>query len=86
MERYSGDKYLRRPSLRHLLYEFDILTSSFLWNGILKGRNLAKAKAKWKLGNGENILFWKDNWLIQGPLINNPNYDNWANTYIRMFG
>ena len=52
------DKYLRRPSLRHFLYEFDILTSLVIWNGILMARTLAKAKAKWKVRNGENILFW----------------------------
>lgn len=25
---------------------------------------------RWKIGNGETILFWEDNWLRQGPLMN----------------
>lgn len=47
---------------------------------------MANAKTKWKVGNGRDILFWHDNWLIQGPLINNPIYGNWANICIRKFG
>ena len=80
------EKYLRRPSLRVFLSDSDISNGSIIWNGILKARPLANSKAKWKVGNGESILFWHDNWLIQSPLINYPTYEKWANTYIRMFG
>lgn len=79
------DKYIRRPSLRYLLNDSDIPTSSVIRNRILKARTLANSKAKQKVGDGENILFWHDNWLIQGPLINKPMYDNQANTCIRLF-
>ena len=51
------EKYLRRQSLSFLLSEADIPHGSFIWNGILKARSLAKSKAKWKVGNGESILF-----------------------------
>ena len=78
-------KYIRRPSLRYFLNDLGILNGSFIWNGILKDRALANSKDKWKVGNREKILFWPDNWLIQGPLINNLTFDNRANICIRLF-
>ncbi|CAL8122129.1 unnamed protein product [Prunus armeniaca] len=34
-----------------------------LWSQVLNG-------LKWRVGNGDNILFWKDNWAGCGPLEN----------------
>ena len=79
------EKYIRRPSLRYFLNDSNISNGLVIWNGILKEITIGNSKAKWKVGNGENILFGLDNWLIQGPLINNPIYNNWANTYVRLF-
>ncbi|XP_075633886.1 uncharacterized protein LOC142606415 [Castanea sativa] len=49
---------------------------SFAWKSILKGREIIKNGAQWRVGNGENILIYKDCWLldpqytrIQSPLI-----------------
>ena len=47
---------------------------------------MAKARVYWKLGNGEDIQFWTDNWLAQGPLINNQFFERWANVCINQFG
>ena len=63
-----------------------ILIGSIIWNGILKAKDLAKARVIWKLGNGKEIQFWFDNWLFQGPLINTPIFENCANVCIRQFG
>lgn len=57
-------KYLRRQSLSLLLHETEIPQGSYIWNGILKAKALAKSKAKWKIGKGENISFWQDDWMI----------------------
>ena len=38
------------------------------------------------MGNGEDIQFWTDNWLAQGPLINNQMYERWENICINQFG
>ncbi|CAL2228907.1 unnamed protein product [Prunus armeniaca] len=36
------------------------------WNS----HTLSMAGLKWRVGNGDNILFWKDNWAGCGPLEN----------------
>ena len=49
---------------------------SYAWKSILHGREVIRQGAKWRVGNGESIKVWVDNWLpslshpqIQGPLI-----------------
>lgn len=51
------NKYIKRPSIQFLLNDEDIPNGYVIWNGILKARDLAKAKVIWKVGNGEEILF-----------------------------
>ena len=48
---------------------------SYAWKSILHGREVIRQGAKWRVGNGESIKVWEDNWLpslshprIQGPL------------------
>ena len=48
---------------------------SYAWKSILHGREVIRRGAKWRVGNGESIKVWGDNWLpslshprIQGPL------------------
>ena len=86
MEIHFFNKYVRRPTIQFFLNNEDIPNGSIIQNGNLKARDLTKAKIKWKVGNGDDILFWHDNWLIQGPLINNPIFENWSNICIRQFG
>ena len=57
------EKYLRRQSLSFMSSEAEIPQGYYIWNEILKEKFLAKSKAKWKVGKGENILFWQDNWM-----------------------
>lgn len=38
-------------------------SGSFAWKSILKGREIIKKGAKWRVGNGENILIYRDRWL-----------------------
>lgn len=80
------DKYLVGPSIRHLFYAKEIPKVSNIWNGILRARDTTKSRAKWRVGNGNDIFFWMDNWLIQEPLINIPPYERWAHAYIHRFG
>lgn len=78
--------YIKRPSFQFTLFSEDLPRGSVVWNGFLKARDLTNSKVSWKLRNGENILFWSDNWLSQGSLINNPTYGVWANDCINLFG
>ena len=80
------DKYLRWSPLRYFLNEEHIPKGPNIWNDILNARDAAKRKAKWKVGDGNDIIFWQENWLIQGPLINSPSFDGWANACIHNFG
>lgn len=48
---------------------------SYVWKSILKGREVIKRGAKWRVGTGEDIKIWGDNWLpsltsprVYGPL------------------
>ncbi|KAL0008925.1 hypothetical protein SO802_010427 [Lithocarpus litseifolius] len=47
---------------------------SFAWKSILKGHEIIKKGAQWRVGNGENILIYNDNWLPdpQYPKIQSP--------------
>lgn len=38
-------------------------TDSPTWKGILKCTDLIKPYFRWRIGNGEGISFWYDNWL-----------------------
>ena len=47
---------------------------SFAWKSILKGQEIIKKGTQWRVGNGKNILIYKDNWLPdpQHPIIHSP--------------
>ena len=40
---------------------------SYAWKNILKCQGMIRRGAKWRVGNGESIKIWGDNWL---PIIN----------------
>ncbi|KAL9453009.1 hypothetical protein AB3S75_008744 [Citrus x aurantiifolia] len=35
----------------------------FIWRSILWGRQVIQKGARWRIGNGNNILVYKDNWI-----------------------
>jgi hypothetical protein len=39
-----------------------------MWADLLKVRNLYLQGRKFVIGNGKNILFWKDSWLYDQPI------------------
>ncbi|XP_075636681.1 putative mitochondrial protein AtMg00310 [Castanea sativa] len=47
---------------------------SYAWKSILKGQEVIKRGAKWRVGNGETIKIWGDNWLpsILSPRARGP--------------
>ena len=44
--------------------------SSYAWKSIMKGRNVIKQGAKWRIGSGRAIHIWGENWL---PNLGHPN-------------
>ena len=59
---------------------------SIIWNGILRTKSVDFEKAKWKLGNGEDINFWHDDWLSVGPLWDIEPFNIWENVCIDRLG
>ena len=47
---------------------------SYAWRSILKGREVLKKGARWRVGNGKDISIWSDAWLpfISTPRVSNP--------------
>ena len=47
---------------------------SYAWRSILKGREVIRRGAKWRVGNGESIKLWGDKWLplLQSPSLHSP--------------
>ena len=43
--------------------------ASYAWKSIIKGRDVIKRGAMWRIGLGNSIQVWVDNWL---PMKNNP--------------
>ena len=80
------NKYINSHSTQSIINNEDFPKGSVIWNGIQKARGMAKARVSWKLGNGEDIQFWTDKWLAQGPLINNQMFERWANACINQYG
>ncbi|CAL8991457.1 unnamed protein product [Prunus brigantina] len=38
------------------------------WRGVLYGTSTISKGIKWRVGSGDNVRFWTDNWLSCGPL------------------
>jgi hypothetical protein len=53
----------------------DVLTTSapksgsFTWKSILHGRDLLKEGLVWRIGNGQKIKVWEDNWIPRSGLM-----------------
>ena len=46
----------------------------YAWRSILKGREVIRQGAKWRVGNGESIKLWGNKWLpsLQSPSFQSP--------------
>ena len=44
-------------------------SGSYAWRSIVKGREVIRRGAKWRVGNGESIKLWGDSWL---PSLTSP--------------
>lgn len=80
------NKYVADINLRQFISRDLDPRGSNIWNGIMRTKSIAFEKAKWKLGNGENINFWHDDWLRQGPLWNIEPFNRWDNSCMERFG
>jgi len=47
---------------------------SYAWRSILRGREVIRPGAKWRVGDGEKIKIWGDKWLpfVHTPLVHGP--------------
>ncbi|CAL8099943.1 unnamed protein product [Prunus armeniaca] len=43
-------------------------SNSNVWRGILYVAQVLSTSIKWRVGSGDDILFWTDRWLSCGPL------------------
>lgn len=80
------NKYVANINLKQFINRDEKPKGSIIWNGIIKTKGLAFEKAQWKLGNGEDINFWLDDWLGVGPLWNFEQYNRWAMLCMERFG
>ncbi|BFG41163.1 hypothetical protein CerSpe_274360 [Prunus speciosa] len=59
-------KYLRHCDIL-AAKDLQFQSSSNVWRGILYGAQVLSAGIKWRVGSGDDILFWTDRWLSCGP-------------------
>ncbi|KAK2435146.1 putative mitochondrial protein [Trifolium repens] len=57
-------KYFPKSDILHVKPSQNM---SYTWNSILKASWILKKGGLWKIGNGENINIWHDNWLPEQP-------------------
>lgn len=43
--------------------------SSLVWQGLVWCSEVLRAGLRWRVSNGERVLFWSDNWLQHTPLL-----------------
>lgn len=60
-------KYLQHHSILDGNYRKHVGSSS-TWNSVLHGAKLLRDGLYWRIGNGNSIKFWSDNWTGLGPL------------------
>lgn len=75
--RYSQNQScLRSRLLRHKynvsgeFWSSKKVTGSSVQKSISHGSKLLQEGLSWRIGNGEKISFWIDNWCAKGPLVN----------------
>jgi ribonuclease HI len=62
-------KYLQRHSILDDKYDKHVGCSS-TWNSVLHGAKLLRSGLCWRVGDGNLIKFWMDDWTGLGPLSN----------------
>lgn len=73
---HQEDHGLWAQMLAKYLKDCDILSANdnhasctfSAWRGILYGAQIIRHGTKWRVGSGDNVRFWTDNWLSCGPL------------------
>lgn len=60
-------KYLKHQNILTVKDSFFPCSSS-VWRGVLYGNSVISKGVKWRVGYGDNVLFWTDRWLSCGPL------------------
>lgn len=58
-------KYLKNDSL--FTHKVSVL-ASWQWKHLMRLRNMFCQGLRWQIGNGSDIRFWDDNWLLPSPL------------------
>ena len=48
---------------RTILEAKDSISASYAWRSIFKGRDVIQKGALWRMGDGQQIKIWGDNWL-----------------------
>lgn len=41
----------------------NLSSASYAWSSILRGREVIKRGAVWRIGDGRSVDIWEDNWL-----------------------
>ena len=44
-------------------------SGSWQWKKLMSVRDIFRKGLRWIIGNGHDVLFWKDNWCTQKPLL-----------------
>ncbi|CAL2255075.1 unnamed protein product [Prunus armeniaca] len=60
-------KYLKQQNILAVKDSYFPCSSS-VWRGVLYGNSALSKGIKWRVGSGDNVLFWTDRWLSCGPL------------------
>ncbi|KAB5560806.1 hypothetical protein DKX38_005763 [Salix brachista] len=49
-------------------FDLELSDSSSVWRGVLYGSKALNHGIRWRIGSGDDVLFWTDNWLSCGVL------------------
>ena len=64
-------KYLGNLNFSQFTWRNDLPMGSKIWDNIVRNRTLLKEEARWLMGNGNQINFSKDPWIIDKPFFKN---------------
>ena len=58
-----------KKSLADFLSSPHVLSPSAIWGVVQGTKNILGKGCSWKIGNGQKVRFWEDDWLMDHPLI-----------------
>ncbi|GLJ16836.1 hypothetical protein SUGI_0290190 [Cryptomeria japonica] len=64
-------KYLNSLDFPSVLSMRDLASGSKVWIKILKCKGVIMENLQWRVGDGNIIRFWEDDWMGEGPLNSN---------------